>query len=107
MHRVPTAWVDKDFGQTSGPACTNFAPYTFSKVNDTRIDYEPPAKITKAVLRGIEWEGRDVVRVDGIADETTSRMGVETDHEEKCKMVSIPKGFKALVSDLPVGSGVH
>lgn len=99
--------MDKDLGQTSGPARTNFTPYTFSKVNDTRPDDEPPTQITKAVLRGIEWEARDVVRVDGITDETTSGVGVETEHEEECKVVSIPKGFKALVSDLLVGSRVH
>lgn len=99
--------MDKDLGQTSGPACTNFAPYTFSEVNDTRPDNEPPAQITKAVLRGIEWEALDVVRVDRITDETTSRMGVKTEHEKECKVVGIPKGFEALVSDLLVGSSVH
>jgi len=99
--------MNKDLGQTSCPTCTDFTPYTFSKVNDTRPDDKPPAQITEAVLCGVEGEARDVVRVDGITDETTSRMSIETKHEEERKVVSIPKGFEALVSDLLVGSSVH
>jgi len=107
VHCLRTAWVDKDLGQTSGPARTNLTPYTFSNIDDTGPDDEPPALIAQTMLRGIEWEARDVVGVDGISDETTSCMCIETDHKEECEVMSIPKGFEALVSDLLMGGGVH
>jgi hypothetical protein len=59
------------------------------------------------MLCGIEWKARDVVRVDGISDKTTSCVGIESKHEEECEMVSVPKGLEALVPDLPLGGGVH
>lgn len=34
-------------------------------------------------------------------------MGVKTDHEEEGKVMSVPKGFEALVADLLVSRGVH
>lgn len=107
MHCVRTAWVDKDLGQTSGLASTNLTPYTFTDVDDTRPDNEPPALITQTMLRGIEWEARNVVGVDGIPNKTTSCVRIETDHKEKCEVVSVPKGFEALVFDLLMGCGVH
>lgn len=34
-------------------------------------------------------------------------MGEKADHEEECQMMSIPKGFEALLTDLLMGRGVH
>lgn len=34
-------------------------------------------------------------------------MREETEHEEECEMMSIPKYFEALLSDLMVGGRIH
>ena len=56
------------------------------------------------MLRGIEREGRDVVRVRRIADETASSMGIQSNHEKERKVVCIPESFKTLGADFVMGS---
>ena len=55
----------------------------------------------------VERECRDIIWVDGVSDETPSGVGVESDHEEKCEVVGVPKGFEALAADLVVSGRVH
>jgi hypothetical protein len=59
------------------------------------------------VLRGIEREGRDIIRVYRITDETAGRMRIQANHEKECKMVCIPESFKALCAYLVVSGRVH
>jgi len=59
------------------------------------------------VLSRVEGEGRDVVGINGVTDETSSRVRVETEHEEEGEMMGVPKRLKALVANLLAGRGVH
>lgn len=102
-----TTGVNQDFGQFGGSPGTVLSVGTFTEVDYARPNNEAPAKVAKAVLGGIEWERRDVVGVNRVADEASRCVSVETDHEEECEMMRIPKGLEALVADLVVGSGVH
>jgi hypothetical protein len=99
----PTAGMNKDFGKTSGPSCAVLPIHPLTKVDDTRPDDEPPREISETVFGRVERESGDVIRVDGVTDEAPGGMGVETKHEEKCKMVGIPKDFKGLMANLLVG----
>lgn len=59
------------------------------------------------MLGRVEGEGGDIVWIDGVADEATSGMRIETDHEEECQVVGVPERLKALVAHLVVCCGVH
>jgi hypothetical protein len=97
-----TAWVHQKLGQPCGPSRSNLAVNPLSKIDDTRPYNEPPTLIAKAVLRGIEGEGVDIIRVHRIADETAGRMRIQANHEKECKMMCIPESFKALGAYLVV-----
>ena len=99
--------MDQKLGQPRSLPRTNLAVNSLSKIEDTRPDNEPPTLIAKAVLRGIEGEGIDIVRVHGIADETAGRMGIQANHEEEREMMCIPEGFEALGAYLVVSGRVH
>lgn len=49
------------------------------------------------MLGAVEREGGYVVGVGGITDETSSGMGVKTDHEEESEVVGVPERLKALL----------
>lgn len=59
------------------------------------------------MFRAVERERRGIVRVSGVADEASSGMRVEANHEKECEVVGVPEGLKALVADLVVRSCVH
>lgn len=59
-----TTWVDENLGQTGSSSGTDFTPHSFTKVDDTRPDDEPPTQISQAMFGGIEREGRDVIRIN-------------------------------------------
>jgi hypothetical protein len=59
------------------------------------------------MLRGVEGESWDIIRVRRVADETTSRMRIKTDHEKEREMMGIPEGLKTLIAYLVVSSCVH
>ena len=107
MRLIRTAGVNKNLGQTSRTARSDFPVHALTEVDDTRPDSEPPALITETVLSGVEGEGRDVIWVGTVTDEATCRMGVQADHEEESQMVGVPKGLEALLADLVVRSAVH
>jgi hypothetical protein len=98
-----TTGMNKDLGEASGPSCAVLAVYSLTKVNDTGPDDEPPGEISETVIGRVKREGGDVIRIGGVTDEAPGGMGVDTKHEEKCKMVGIPEDFKGLVADLLVG----
>jgi hypothetical protein len=99
--------MNKDFGELSRPPASVFPVNSLEEVGDTGPDNISPAQVTKTMFGRVEGEGRDVVRIDGITDETASSVGVESNHEEKCEVVSIPERFEALVANLVVGGGIH
>jgi len=55
----------------------------------------------------VEGEVRDEIGVRRVTHETTSGMGIETEHPEESKMMGIPECLKALVPDLVVSRSVH
>ena len=102
-----TARVDKDLRQTSCTPGPDLTPDPLSKVDNARPDGEPPTLISQAVLRRVERERGDVVGARRVADETSSGMGVETNHEEEREVVSVPESFETLVADFVVRRGIH
>ena len=102
-----TARVDKDLRQTSCTPGPDLTPDPLSKVDNARPDGEPPALISQAVLRRVERERGDVVGARRVADEASSGMGVETNHEEEREVVSVPESFETLVADFVVRRGIH
>lgn len=103
----PTTWVHQKLGQPCGPSRSDLAVDPLSKIDDTRPYNEPPTLIAKAMLRGIEGEGRDIIRVHRIADETAGRMRIQANHEKECQMMRIPESLKALSAYLVVSGCVH
>lgn len=102
-----TARVDQNLGQTGSPSGPDLSVDSLAEVEDTGPNGETPALVTQAVLCAVEWERGDVVWIGTIAHEATGSVGVKTDHEEECEVVSVPEGLEALCADLVVGSGVH
>jgi hypothetical protein len=99
--------MDENLGKTGGSSSSVFPIYTFTKVDDTWPDNEPPAEVTDTVACIVEREGWLEVRFDTIADEAASGMCVDTDHEEEREVMCIPESLEALVANLMVGGGVH
>ena len=102
-----TAGVNEDLRKASCTPRTNLTPNPLSKVDNARPDGETPALVSETVFRRVEGEGRNVVRVGGVADEASGGMGVKTDHEEERKVVRVPESLKTLVANLVVRGGVH
>lgn len=102
-----TTRMDQNLGKTGGSSSTVFPVYTFTKVDDTWPDDEPPAEVTNTVTCIVEGEGRLEVRFNTIADEAPSGVCVDTDHEEEREVMCIPESLEALVANLLVGGGVH
>ena len=86
---------------------TDLPPNTFTNVYNERPDDEAPAIISKAVVGRVVRKSGNKVWLNRVADEASRYMGEETDHEEECKVVGIPKNLKALLSDLMVCCSVH
>jgi len=99
--------MDENLGKTGGSSSTVFPVYTFTKVDDTWPDNEPPAEVTDAVACIVEREGWLEVRLNTIADEAPSGVCVDADHEEEREVMCIPESLEALVANLMVGGGVH
>ena len=55
----------------------------------------------------VEGESRNVIGIDGVSDKTASSVSVESDHEEKCEVMSVPKCLEALTADLVVSGRIH
>lgn len=105
--RQLTTRVNKNLGQPGRPASPNLSVYPLAEVDETGPDDISPTLVAKAVLSRIEWEDGDVVRIDRIAHEAASGVGVEANHEEEGEVVGIPESFEALGTDLVVCGRVH
>ena len=99
--------MDQDLGKPSCPTCPNLSPNSFTKVDDARPNRESPALVSEAVLRPVEWEALDILRLRGVADEASGSMSIEANEEEESKMMRVPKGLEALCADFVVGRGIH
>lgn len=58
------------------------------------------------MLCGIEGERGDVLRICRIADEATSGVGIETDHEKESEMMSVPESLETLVANFMMSGSV-
>ena len=99
--------MNQDLGELGRASATNFTVNTFSKVENTRPNDKPPALITETVLRRVEGEGCDVVRVNTVTDEATSSMTVKSNHEKECRVMGVPESLEALIANLPMRGSVH
>ena len=99
--------MNQDLGELGRASATNFTVNTFSKVENTRPNDKPPALITETVLRRVEGEGCDVVRVNTVTDEATSSMTVKSNHEKECQVMGVPESLEALIANLPMRGSVH
>jgi hypothetical protein len=102
-----TTRMDENLRDPSGLPCPDFPPYSLTEVEDSGPDNKPPAEVSKTMLRRVEGESRNIIGIDGVSNKTASSVGVESDHEEKCEMVGVPKCLEALAADLVVRGGVH
>jgi len=59
------------------------------------------------VPRGIEGEGRNVIRVRRITNEAAGRVSIQTYHEKEREVVCVPEGLETLFAYLVVGGCVH
>jgi hypothetical protein len=102
-----TTGVNEDFGEPCRPTSANFSVNSFSKVQNTRPDGEPPTLISETVCRRVEGECRDVIRIDTVTHETAGGMGVQADHKEESQVVSIPECLETLITNFVVGGRIH
>ncbi len=102
-----TTGVHENLGEAGCTSSPNLPENPLTEIDDTRPDGEPPALISETVFCRIERETRDVVGISGVTDEASGGMTIKTDHEEERKVVSVPEGLKALVTNLVVCGGVH
>lgn len=99
--------MNQNLGQPGCSPRTVFAIHTLTKVYDSGPDCEPPAKITQAMFRGIEWKSGSEVWVNGVPYKAATRMCVKADHEKECEMMCVPKHLKALMANFVMGCCVH
>ena len=59
------------------------------------------------MLGRVEGESWDIIGVNGVSNETSSGVGVKSDHKEECEVVGVPKCLEALAADIVVGGRVH
>lgn len=102
-----TRGVDENLRQPGGAATSVLTVNALTEVEDTGPDGQPPALVTHAELGVIEGEGVCVSGVDGVTNEASGSMGVETDHEEEGEVVGVPESLEALLTNPLVGGGVH
>lgn len=102
-----TTGMDKNLGKFRCPSGSIFTVHPLSEVDDTGPNSEPPAHVSETMLCRIEGERPDIVWIDRVAHKATRGVSVKANHEEECEMMGIPERFKALGSDLMVGSGIH
>jgi hypothetical protein len=102
-----TAGVNQHLGQASCPPGPDLSPHALGEVGNAGPNGSPPALVAETVLRRVEGERCDVVRVNRVADEAAGRVGIQTDHEEEREMVRVPECLEALGPDLVVGGAVH
>lgn len=100
-------WVDENLAELGLATGANFTPDTLAKVDDTGPDKRAPRQVADANLGIIERERVRKAGFFGSTYEASDGVGVETDHEEECQVVSVPKGLEALLSDFVVRSAVH
>lgn len=99
--------MNENLRQTSCTPGANLTPNPLSEVNEARPDGEPPTLVSKTVVRRVEGKHGNVGGTRSVANETSSGMAIETEHEEEREVVRIPEGLEALVADLVVRRGIH
>lgn len=102
-----TTGMNHDFREAGSTTCADFSPYSLPEIDDAWPDDESPAQVTKTMFCRVEWECRDGVGVNRVADEAAGCMGVQAEHEEEGEVVGIPEGLETLLTNLLVGSRVH
>jgi len=99
--------VDEDLGELSRTAGADLPPDTLEEVDDTGPDDVAPREIANADIRVVEREGAGERWQSGTADEASSGVRVDADHEEERQVVSVPERLETLLANFCVGSTVH
>ena len=99
--------MDEQLRETRRATSTVLAEDTLAKVDNAGPDDETPRLVSKTVLGRVVGEAVGVVGVDRVADEASSSVRVKTDEEEERKVMGVPEGLEALVTDLVVRRGIH
>lgn len=98
--------MSHDLDDFSLSARSDLAIESFAKIDSSTYKLPSPPLITNAVAPEI-LPCKRRVRLDAITDETTSRVGVHGQKERDEKMMRVPEGLVALLSDLCMRSGEH
>lgn len=99
--------MDEDLGELSRTARADFPPDTLSEVDDTGPDDVAPRKVANANVRVVEGECVGDRWQGSRANEASSGVRVEADHEEERQVVSIPERFETLLANFCMGGTVH
>ena len=99
--------VDENLGELGRAAGTDLPPDTLSEVDDTGPDGVAPRKIANADFRVVEREDIGEPREWSTADEASSGVSVEANHEEERQVVSIPERLETLLANFCVAGAVH
>lgn len=99
--------VDEDLGELSRTAGADLPPNTLEEVDDTGPDDVAPREIANADIRVIEREGVGERWQSSTADEASSGVRVDADHEEERQVVSVPERLETLLANFCVGGTVH
>lgn len=99
--------MNENFRQSSRSSRAIFSVGALSKVNDAGPNSKSPTVVSKTVIRSVEWEVGDIGGFRTITDKAAGSVRVQSEHEEECKMVGVPKHLERLLSDLLMSSGVH
>ena len=92
-----------DCGLTSRP---DLSVNSFCHVQNPNPERESPCLVTDAVIPELLAFER-TVRKSVVANEAPSCVGVEAEHKNDKKMVSVPEGLEALFSDIRVRGREH
>jgi hypothetical protein len=99
--------MNEDLGQLGCPPAPVFSVHPLAEIENTWPDNVPPTLVSNTMFRRIEWECRNVIRVNRVANETASSVSVEPDHKEEREVVGVPERFEALFANLMVCGRIH
>lgn len=90
--------------ESSSSTRTNLPVNTFAEIENTWPDNESPALVSETVVRRVEREGFDIIRINRVTHKAPSGMRVQGNHEKESQMMRVPEGLETLITDLLVRS---
>jgi hypothetical protein len=106
LFKLLTIWMTNDSNNLGFSSGSDLTIDSLEEIETTSPELPSPSLVSNAMLPEvglIEWRER----YGGVTDETSSGVSVETEHKRNEEVVSIPKCFEGLLTNLGVGSRVH